>query len=160
MRVLQYVEECIYKTAIHFQFFIHSLKHLLKMKPFLFSLLAVIMCMELVSSLQCYSCLVRTPISKCIEVKNCSEQSTMCKTTMYSPDSGYPFTGQPSVISDCVDECKPSQAVQIGLRYPVSCCTEDLCNHKAFFKSNGVPSVKVSHALLSVSAVTLSAFLR
>lgn len=41
-----------------------------------------------VQTLQCYSCPELTAVEDCVAIRNCTEDETMCKTTMYSLEDG------------------------------------------------------------------------
>ncbi|XP_038616621.1 ly6/PLAUR domain-containing protein 2-like [Tachyglossus aculeatus] len=90
--------------------------------------LTVALCTELGAALWCYTCPQETDLSQCTHVINCSPEDTMCKTTTYSVDSGYPFFGNITVTKGCASKCVPSDVDGIGITRPVSCCNTDLCN--------------------------------
>ncbi|NWT02714.1 LYPD2 protein, partial [Mionectes macconnelli] len=79
-------------------------------------------------SLQCYTCKTETAVEKCTAIENCSETENICKTTMYSLEDVYPFTGVATVTKMCSSLCVPSDVDGIGMTRPVSCCYSDLCN--------------------------------
>ncbi|KAK2521019.1 ly6/PLAUR domain-containing protein 2 [Columba livia] len=122
------------------------------MKVFLSLLLVAITCVEFVQTLQCYSCPELTAAEHCVTIRNCTEGETMCKTTMYSLDDVYPFTGVLTVTKMCASECVPSDVDGIGQTRPVSCCYTDLCN------SNGAAGLRTSFVPVGVLASSLCAF--
>ncbi|XP_007659585.1 ly6/PLAUR domain-containing protein 2-like [Ornithorhynchus anatinus] len=91
-------------------------------------LLTVALCMELGAALRCYTCPQETDLFQCTQVISCSPTDTICKTTTYSVDSGYPFFGNITVTKGCANKCVASDVDGIGITRPVSCCNTDLCN--------------------------------
>ncbi|XP_010164988.1 ly6/PLAUR domain-containing protein 2 [Antrostomus carolinensis] len=122
------------------------------MKVFLSLLLVAVTYMELVQTLQCYTCLEPTAVDKCLRIQNCTENETMCKTTMYSLEDVYPFVGVSTVTKMCSSICVPSDVDGIGMTRPVSCCYSDLCN------SDGAASLRISFVLIGILASSLCAF--
>ncbi|XP_058031634.1 ly6/PLAUR domain-containing protein 2-like [Ahaetulla prasina] len=83
---------------------------------------------DLVLPLQCYTCSEPMDVNSCLTVTHCPANSTACKTTVHSVDSGYPFFGNVTVSKSCSKDCVPSEADTIGENHPDYCCYWDLCN--------------------------------
>ncbi|NWR58133.1 LYPD2 protein, partial [Bucorvus abyssinicus] len=79
-------------------------------------------------TLRCYSCHEPTTIEKCLMIQNCTENESICKTTMYSREDVYPFMGVAVFTKMCSFICIPSNVDGIGTTHPVFCCYSDLCN--------------------------------
>ncbi|XP_010006439.1 PREDICTED: ly6/PLAUR domain-containing protein 2-like [Chaetura pelagica] len=121
------------------------------MKVFLALLLVAVTCMEFVQTLQCYSCQEPTAVEKCLQIQNCTTNETMCKTTMYSLEDVYPFTGVSTFTKMCSSVCLPSDVDGIGLTRPVSCCYSDLCNF------DGAATLRINLVLVGMLAGSLCA---
>ncbi|KAJ6661511.1 hypothetical protein lerEdw1_014421 [Lerista edwardsae] len=117
------------------------------------ALLTLVASLELVLSLQCYSCKEPTDLQNCMSSVNCSMGATACKTTVHSVDSGYPFFGNITVTKSCVEKCVPSDPDGIGDSHPDYCCYTDLCNVGAGQEAT------VTFSALSVSAAVAFALL-
>ncbi|XP_006879505.1 PREDICTED: ly6/PLAUR domain-containing protein 2 [Elephantulus edwardii] len=91
-------------------------------------ILVVAACGEPATALKCYSCFEPTSMSSCLDVVTCTANETMCKTTQYSLETGYPYLGDFTMTKSCASKCQPSNVDSIGLTRPVSCCNTDLCN--------------------------------
>ncbi|XP_062483351.1 ly6/PLAUR domain-containing protein 2-like isoform X1 [Pezoporus occidentalis] len=100
-------------------------------------------------TLECYTCLEPVNVDQCKTIQTCKNNETMCKTTMYSLEDVYPFTGVLTVTKMCSSICIPSDVDGIGLTRPVSCCYTDLCNvdGAASLRSSFVPVVMVASCL-------------
>ncbi|XP_021515146.1 ly6/PLAUR domain-containing protein 2 isoform X1 [Meriones unguiculatus] len=83
---------------------------------------------KLAMALQCYTCPDPVSASNCVTITTCHSDEIMCKTTLYSRDSVFPFLGDSTVTKSCASRCEPSDVDGIGLTRPVSCCNSDLCN--------------------------------
>ncbi|NXG77397.1 LYPD2 protein, partial [Baryphthengus martii] len=79
-------------------------------------------------TLQCYSCHQPITVDKCLTIEKCLKNETICKTTMYSAEDVYPFTGVSVVTKMCSSACIPSDVDEIGMTRSISCCYSDLCN--------------------------------
>ncbi|XP_005085510.1 ly6/PLAUR domain-containing protein 2 [Mesocricetus auratus] len=93
-------------------------------------LLALVLatCGDLAVALRCYTCQDPVSVSNCVAITTCHINDTMCKTTLYSRETVFPFLGDSTVTKSCASKCEPSDVDGIGLTRPVSCCNSDLCN--------------------------------
>ncbi|XP_029447996.1 prostate stem cell antigen-like [Rhinatrema bivittatum] len=124
------------------------------MKLFLHSLLAVFFCMEIVASLQCYTCDSQTSIDQCMNIINCSSSYPYCKNTVDT--SGKGTSNRVSVITkECASDCTSKKYDVIIAEYSISCCKTNLCN-----SVRGAPTVKNAHLALALSVWFIGALLR
>ncbi|XP_033924261.1 ly6/PLAUR domain-containing protein 2-like [Melopsittacus undulatus] len=119
------------------------------MKVVLSLLLVAITYVEFGQTLECYTCPEPVSVDQCTTIQTCKSNETMCKTTMYSLEDVYPFTGVLTVTKMCSSVCIPSDVDGIGLTRPVSCCYTDLCNvdGAASLRSSFVPAVVLASCL-------------
>ncbi|KAF4022184.1 hypothetical protein G4228_014047 [Cervus hanglu yarkandensis] len=72
-------------------------------------------CCELVVTLQCYTCPEPISVSSCITIATCNANETMCKTTLYSLETGEALScitcEQPTALPLCknITYCKPDE---------------------------------------------------
>ncbi|KAG9467051.1 hypothetical protein GDO78_015712, partial [Eleutherodactylus coqui] len=93
-------------------------------------LLALLLYTQPGESIHCFYCPDETLSSECIDTKNCTTMGS-CKTTVLSPDVGFPFQGNEVVIRGCSisETCIPSDE-GLGNSRVIFCCTTDLCNNR------------------------------
>ncbi|XP_044151297.1 ly6/PLAUR domain-containing protein 2-like [Bufo gargarizans] len=101
------------------------------MKLCLGLVVAAAVCVQMAQGLSCFTC--NTPIesSECKEQTNCSALSSkfaVCKTTVMSPEVGFPFTGKEIVFRQCAEQCVPTGLNWLGVTRKILCCNADLCN--------------------------------
>ncbi|XP_075437602.1 ly6/PLAUR domain-containing protein 2-like [Ascaphus truei] len=130
------------------------------MKGLLVCLGAAALLYDLAVSLSCYLCQSQTESRDCIDIKNCTEGFKICKTTVYSPDIGYPFQGNELVVRDCAHTCIESDPNTLGQSRPVFCCTTDLCNNRGLYTSNSPATVTPSYRALTLCMGSVIALLR
>ncbi|KFP25959.1 Ly6/PLAUR domain-containing protein 2, partial [Colius striatus] len=99
---------------------------------------------------RCYTCKEPSPVEECVTIQQCKTNETMCKTTMYSREDVYPFTGIPTVTKMCSSVCTPSDVDGIGMTRPVLCCYSDLCNI-----NDGAATLRVSFVPVGMLASCL-----
>ncbi|KAM6457632.1 ly6/PLAUR domain-containing protein 2-like [Liasis olivaceus] len=121
---------------------------------FLSILLTAVLFAEFVQSLQCFSCQEPTTPEKCMTVTNCTQNHTMCKTTMHSREEVYPFVGEATVTRSCSLNCNLSEVDEIGSTRPVTCCNTNLCNH------DGASWLEISYTTLGGMVASFFLFLR
>uniref|UniRef100_A0A7M4FZQ3 LY6/PLAUR domain containing 2 n=1 Tax=Crocodylus porosus TaxID=8502 RepID=A0A7M4FZQ3_CROPO len=94
-------------------------------------------------SLSCYTCHEPITTSACTVIRNCSDNETMCKTTLYSREDVYPYLGDSTVTKMCAPRCVPSDVDGIGITRPVTCCNTDLCNSDGVASLTLIPTTPV-----------------
>uniref|UniRef100_A0A8C4TVN0 LY6/PLAUR domain containing 2 n=1 Tax=Falco tinnunculus TaxID=100819 RepID=A0A8C4TVN0_FALTI len=87
----------------------------------------------------------------CLTIHNCTQNETMCKTTLYSLEEVYTFEGVSTVTKMCSSACIPSDVDDIGTTRPVSCCYSELCN------VDGAASLRISFVPVGILASSLCA---
>ncbi|XP_063156072.1 ly6/PLAUR domain-containing protein 2-like [Candoia aspera] len=107
-----------------------------------------------VQPLQCFSCQEPTTPEKCMRVTNCTQNHTMCKTTMHSREEVYPFVGEATVTRSCSVNCNLLEVDEIGSVRPVTCCNTNLCNH------DGASWLDISCTMLGGIVASVFVFLR
>ncbi|XP_069588110.1 ly6/PLAUR domain-containing protein 2-like [Ranitomeya imitator] len=97
-------------------------------------------------SLMCYYCPDRTLSSECTDTRNCTTATSVCKTTVLSPDVGFPFQGNEEVIRGCstVSTCFNSD-LDLGSSQIIFCCSTDLCNSRGLNGSATTNNDAVTH---------------
>ncbi|XP_056379013.1 ly6/PLAUR domain-containing protein 2-like, partial [Hyla sarda] len=83
-------------------------------------------------SILCYYCPEETFSAECTDQRNCTGANNVCKTTVLSPDVGYPFQGNEVVIRGCARAvtCINNDMDELGNSQIISCCNTDLCNNR------------------------------
>nr|XP_014430476.1 prostate stem cell antigen-like [Pelodiscus sinensis] len=109
-----------------------------KMKAFLITLLAAILCTQPGGSLKCYTCKTQLSNSNCQTSVECANGTTACKTDVIN------VVGLFSIINkECAATCEQRfQDFTVG-KQNVSCCTTNGCN------VNGAGSVAGSYPTLA-----------
>ncbi|KFP95529.1 Ly6/PLAUR domain-containing protein 2, partial [Leptosomus discolor] len=102
-------------------------------------------------TLQCYTCYEPMAVDKCMTIRTCLKNETICKTTMYSLEDVYPFMGVSTVTKMCSSVCSPSDVDGIGMTRPVSCCYTNLCN------IDGAASLRINFVLVGMLASSVCA---
>ncbi|XP_073536047.1 secreted Ly-6/uPAR-related protein 1-like [Phyllobates terribilis] len=82
--------------------------------------------------IMCYYCPDGAFSSECTDTKNCTAANSVCKTTVISPEVGYPFLGNEVVIRGCSlsQICLDNNQDELGNSQIVFCCRTDLCNNR------------------------------
>ncbi|XP_075684043.1 ly6/PLAUR domain-containing protein 2-like [Rhinoderma darwinii] len=116
------------------------------MKVNVIFLVVLALCYRRGGSVICYYCPSETFSSECTDQKNCTSNNIMCKTTVLSPDVGYPFQGNEVVIRDCSTfaNCNPSDQDELGNSRTIFCCNTDLCNNRGLNLTSSANSHKAA----------------
>ncbi|XP_003803318.1 prostate stem cell antigen [Otolemur garnettii] len=111
------------------------------MKAILFALLAIGLALQPGHALQCYSCKAQVKNSNCLNVQNCSQAETQCRTERIRA-AGFLTIISKGCSSDCVDE---AQDYYVGKKN-ITCCSTDLCNAN---RAHALQPVSATLALLT-----------
>ncbi|XP_056379012.1 secreted Ly-6/uPAR-related protein 1-like [Hyla sarda] len=105
-------------------------------------------------SIVCYYCPDETLSSECTEQRNCSSSSNVCKTTVLSPDVGFPFQGNEVVIRGCSSStsCIADDPDSLGDSKIIFCCNTDLCNNRGI---NATIPDGAAHISVATGAILL-----
>nr|XP_020667495.1 lymphocyte antigen 6E-like [Pogona vitticeps] len=115
------------------------------MKASLAALLAVLLCVERVSSLACFYCDNAESNWGCLSSKVCSENDKYCITKYFG--GGLGENHKQSISKGCSPVC-PQGGLDLGvMAFSVKCCETSLCN------TSGAISVKSSSLLLAAGAL-------
>ncbi|XP_053323900.1 ly6/PLAUR domain-containing protein 2-like [Spea bombifrons] len=127
------------------------------MKTLIICLIVAVLFLDFAYSLQCYFCYEAIESKNCRALKNCSEGLGFCKTTVHSPDLGFPFTGEELITRDCAKSCEQSDPNTMGETRPVFCCNIDACNSRGLFvqPANGSTSGTGGSVALALFVILL-----
>ncbi|XP_077207468.1 lymphocyte antigen 6E-like [Paroedura picta] len=115
------------------------------MKPTLAAFIAVLLCVERVSSLKCFHCENAESNWECLYIKTCEEEDKYCVTKYFGGGIGEKHSQ--SISKYCSPSC-PKGAVDLGvLAFSINCCENSFCN------TNGAASVKSSVTILAVGTL-------
>ncbi|XP_048338580.1 lymphocyte antigen 6E-like [Sphaerodactylus townsendi] len=115
------------------------------MKATLAAFLAVLLCVERVSSLVCFHCDNESTNWNCLSMKTCDDTDKYCVTKYLG--GGYGENRKQSISKGCSPMC-PQGGVDLGvMAFSVKCCETHLCN------VSGAAGVKSSFTVLAVGAL-------
>ncbi|XP_054841916.1 lymphocyte antigen 6E-like [Eublepharis macularius] len=116
-----------------------------RMKATFAALLAVLLCMERVSSLKCYVCDNVESNRNCLNKKTCNETDNYCVTSYLGGRVGE--NHKQSISKYCSPDC-PEGRMNLGhMAFSVDCCNTHLCN------VSGAMGVKSSFTVLAVGTL-------
>ncbi|XP_063306310.1 secreted Ly-6/uPAR-related protein 1-like [Pelobates fuscus] len=119
-------------------------------------LLVAVLSLDFADSLKCYYCHEQIESRNCWGEMECPPDVKMCKTTVYSPNIGYPFNGEEVVTRSCAKSCVETSQDFIGNDRPVFCCTSDFCNNRGLFWTSDHNANSTGIAPQSYDVMTIS----
>ncbi|XP_040288618.1 ly6/PLAUR domain-containing protein 2-like [Bufo bufo] len=103
------------------------------MKLCLGLVVAAAVCVQMARGLSVSRVILQLRAARCKEQTNSSALSSkfaVCKTTVMSPDVGFPFTGNEIVLDNARKQCVPTGLNWLGVTRKILCCNADLCKHQ------------------------------
>nr|XP_056710803.1 lymphocyte antigen 6E-like [Euleptes europaea] len=115
------------------------------MKATFAALIAVLLCVERVSSLHCFHCDNEERNINCLNMKQCEATDKYCVTKYLG--GGFGENRKQSISKGCSAIC-PQGGVDLGVvAFSVKCCENSFCN------ISGAASVKSSFVMLAVGTL-------
>ncbi|XP_075067709.1 ly6/PLAUR domain-containing protein 2-like isoform X2 [Mixophyes fleayi] len=111
----------------------------------------------MLQGLSCFTCDTATTSRECNRMTNCSALNSLfavCKTTIMSPDVGFPFKGDESVVRQCAQTCIPTGQNWIGITKKIICCNLDFCNRQGINGTSSTSCTDSAEATATFSFVT------